>query len=364
MKNRLQTLRTILQRNNLDAILISSPMHILYLTEYPGFSEIEREAFILMTKIKNYLITDARYTEQVKKEASSFGILERGQQNSTFKLLQEIINNEKIKILGFEAENLTVAEYKTFKKVGVKFKPVSLRELRSNKTKQEIEAIQKACKIGDNAFTFIIKQIHESVTEKELAYKLENFMRQQGAEPSFASIVAFGPNAAIPHHHGGNTKLKKNQFVLFDFGVKVDNYCSDMSRTVYFGKPTDEEVKAYQTVLIAQQKAEEYITTKLKNKRSKKAYAGETDGIARKYIVSQGFPSFPHSLGHGIGLEVHEAPSLSPRSKNTLTEGMVFTIEPGIYIPGKFGVRIEDDYIIENNKLIQLTQSPKNLIKI
>ncbi|HUD44809.1 MAG TPA: aminopeptidase P family protein [Patescibacteria group bacterium] len=401
-------LHNLLNTSHLDALLISSVPNIIYLTGYSGFSKDEREAYLFITKTNKYLITDARYTEQVKDAVPTFQILERNQKNSSSKLLQKIITEEKIESIGFEGDNLTVAEYVTFKKVLPELKTVNLRTLREQKTRDEIQIIQKACAIGDAAFTFILKQIHESITEKELAYQLENFIREQGAELSFSTIVAFGANAAIPHHLTGDNKLKPNQFVLFDFGVKFENYCSDMSRTLFFGKPKAEEIKVYETVLTAQQKAVAFITNVIASEAKQSKFkrhaefssassvipakagiqrdkdwipdrvrndnivnAADLDHIARQHIISQGYPSIPHSLGHGIGLEVHEAPSLSPNSIDELKEGMVFSLEPGIYLPagrqglnGKYGIRIEDLYTIQNGKLIQLTNSSKNFITI
>lgn len=152
------------------------------------------------------------------------------------------------------------------------------------------------------------------------------------------------------------------QFVLLDFGIKVDNYCSDMTRTIFYGKASNKQKKIYQTVLEAQTKAADFLNQQIKSK--KKVIGKEVDQVARDYIISQGFPAIPHGLGHGIGLEVHEAPRLSPKSDDEITEGMVFSIEPGIYIPGYGGVRIEDLYVVEKSGLRQLTGSSKDIIEL
>ncbi|HSA83841.1 MAG TPA: M24 family metallopeptidase, partial [Patescibacteria group bacterium] len=254
-------------------------------------------------------------------------------------------------------------------------KHLSLASLRITKTPEEIAKIKKACEIGDKAFSYILEQIKPEMTELQIAALLEIFIKTHGAEISFPSIVAFEENAAIPHHKTGNKKLKINNLILIDFGVKYNNYCSDMTRTIFFGKPKNEQKQAYETVLKAQQNAIQYYTREIK--RTKNVTASQLDKVAREHIISQGYPSIPHSLGHGIGLQVHEAPRLSPTSKETLAEGMVFSIEPGIYLPALpvrqaggrqvspgFGIRIEDLFAIQNNKLIQLTKSQQKLLEV
>lgn len=218
------------------------------------------------------------------------------------------------------------------------------------------------------------------MTEKEVARKMELYAKEKDADMSFPTIVAFGPHAAIPHHHTSDQRLKDHDCILLDFGVRYQEYCSDMTRTIFLGEPTDEQKNVYETVLAAQQKSVEYISKALASCHSEQSeesrdpsanrpldnrpHAAIADRVARKYIESQGFASIPHSLGHGIGLEVHEAPSLSPSSEDTLVDGMVFSIEPGIYLNGKFGVRIEDLFTIQNGKLCQLTHSSSTLTQI
>jgi len=228
------------------------------------------------------------------------------------------------------------------------------------KSQAKILNIEKACNLTDKAFNYILGKIKEGISEKELALKIEFFIKRHGSDIAFPPIVAFGKNSSFPHHVPTfNSQLSTlNSIVLLDFGAKLNGYCSDMTRTVFFGKPTTEQKRMYQTVLKAQQKAIEYIVTHLEGGSPKRSEghdsfevdsikASEVDKIARDYIVSQGFPTIPHSLGHGIGRKVHEPPKLSPKSKDTLKPGMVFTIEPGIYLPGFGGVRIEDVVLLE-----------------
>ncbi len=359
MKDRLLLLQKKLVDNDLDGLLISAVPNIIYLTGYSGFSIEEREAFLLITQKNAYIFTDARYIDAVKN-IPGFTLLQIGGDNPFRKVFAKLIEQNDIKNIGFEPHNLNVAEYIAFKKV-TKFKAVEylVEDVREQKTEQEIAAIAKACAIGDAAFAYALPHIKEGQTEKEVAYFLEDYMRQHGAEPSFRTIVAFGKNAAIPHHMTSTDTLigKKGQYILMDFGVKVDNYCSDMTRTVFFGTPSEEQVRIYTTVKDAQQKAIDFLFA------SKKAVkASAVDTIARKHITSQGYPSIPHSVGHGIGIEVHEFPSVSPRSDDLLEDGMVFSVEPGIYFSEVGGVRIEDLVTVEKGNLRILTNAPKELI--
>ena len=226
-----------------------------------------------------------------------------------------------------------------------------------------LQSIKKACRLGDKVYSQVRKIIRIGTTEHELSIEIQKLIRKDNARLSFRPIVAFGKNASEPHHKPTDLKLNKKQgFVLFDLGAKVNGYCSDMSRTVFFGKATSKQKRIYQTVLKAQQKA----IQQLNNLAIKQSVikASEIDKAARDYIISQGYPNIPHSVGHGIGKKVHEAFRLSPKSKTILKDGMVFTIEPGIYIKGFGGVRIEDVYYLNKGKLEQLTKSPKRLIEI
>ncbi len=350
----------LLHLKNLDAILISSVPNIIYLTGYSGFSYFEREAFLLITQKQNFLITDGRYSEAVS-QIPGFEILEV-QSGSLYQTLKRL--SSKIKKLGIEEYDLSVGEYKKLKKY---FKLKNLEELenlRILKSKNEISKIQKACKIADLAFDFILGKLKTGITEKEIAFELEMFIKKTGSDPSFPPIVAFGKNSSMPHYKTNNEKLITNNIVLLDFGAKFENYCSDMTRTVFFGKADEKFKKIYGTVLDAQKRAAEQLNNLSINGKWAMVNGKSIDDMARNHIVQSGYPSIPHSLGHGIGIEVHESPRLSPKSKDILKPGMVFSIEPGIYTKGFGGVRIEDLFVLEKNNLRPLTHSPKNLIEI
>ena len=348
-----------------DAVFISSIPNIIYLTDFSGFSTEDRDAFLLITQKQQYIFTHGIYKEYVKKNLKKFTLIEMSRENPTSKSLKAIITKHKLKKLGYEDSDLSVWEFnRLLKHVNKKvLTPTAIiSALRAIKDSNEILAIKKACALGDKTYSHVLKNIRAGMTEKEVAFEIEYFIRKNGGEISFPTIVAFRENAAYIHHQTGSKKLKSNECVLLDFGIKLNNYCSDMSRTLFYGKAANEQKKAYQIVLTAQQNAIEYIEKKLAKKE--KAQGDVADKIARDYIISQGFPELPYSLGHGIGLEVHEFPRLTPAYKQILENGMAFSIEPGIYLPDKFGVRIEDLFAIQNNQLIPLTQSPKNLIEI
>lgn len=375
----LSRLREEIKKNKLDAALISSHSNIVYLTNYSGFSKEEREAYLFVTEVLGYILTDGRYSTAVKTLIPDFKLIEISSKLSFEKALKNLIQKHKIKKIGFEGHDISFLEHKKLskyfndlprRKAGIYH--LSISNLRSIKTPEEISKIEKACELGDKTFDYILKKIKPGISEKELAIKIELFIKENLADISFPPIVAFGKNSAIPHHVPSNRKLKTDNIVLLDFGVKLNNYCSDMTRTIFFGKATTEFKKIYNTVLEAQQKAIEFL--RKSHLGGGRMDSSEVDRTARDYIISKGYKTIPHSLGHGIGIQIHESPRLSPKSKDILKEGMVFSIEPGIYLPAeasakegisKFGgVRIEDLVVLEKRKLRLLTHSPKEIIEM
>lgn len=373
MNQRLLKLKQLLKTQWLDGSLISSANNIAYLTGFSGFSETEREAFLLITQKNQYLLTDGRYFHAVNKQVKEFNICLINKDQQLYDLIEKIIYQEAINKLGIEDQNLTVSEFNKIKPLVKEIDCFSLSEIRSIKDKTEIQKIQKACELGDKTFEHILSRIKPGITEQELSLEMEIYMKKLGGKPSFESIVAFGENAALPHHQTSERKLKNHELILLDFGIKYENYCSDMTRTVFLVSPDPSQTKIYQTVLEAQQKAIKYINENLSTiffkeetgeKQNTGVFVSEVDKISRNFILSCGYPDIPHSLGHGVGLEVHEKPRLSLSSKEILRPGMVFSIEPGIYLPDNSGVRIEDLFALEDKKLIQLTRSPKEIIKL
>ncbi len=363
MEHKIKNIKLLIEKSGLDAVLISSVSNIIYLTDYCGFSYFEREAFLVITNKENCLITDGRYSQAVA-DIPGFELIEASSKNTFDKVFENL--SEKIKKIGIEENDLSVSEYRKIRKYFKTANLADLQNLRIIKDPFEVKLIEKAARIGDEAFDYILGKIKKGVTERKLAFEIEFFIKKKGSDISFPPIVAFSANSSIPHHQTGDRKLKTDNIILLDFGVKYQNYCSDMTRTIFFGKANDKFKKMYSTVLDAQQKAIDYLASSFQYQASyaKQVKASSADQIARSYISSHGHKSIPHSLGHGIGIEVHEPPRLSPKSKDILKPGMVFSIEPGIYLKGYGGVRIEDLVVLENKGALLLTHSPKEIIEI
>ncbi len=348
-----QELKKILER--FDAILISSPSNIIYLTGYSGFSETERECFLVITEKIKILITDKRYSEAIKKQTHSITVRDEGVHNFLKIEAKALFKKLNINTLGIEENDLKVSEFKLLKNAA-SIKSVNLSKLRIIKDDQEIINIKLACEIADQTFNEIIKKIKLGIAEKEVSNLIESVIKEKNADISFKPIVAFGKNSSVPHHQTGNSRLKNNQIILLDFGVKKNNYCSDMSRTIYFGKAPENFIKMHKTVLTAQKKAVNLIRVGVK--------ASEIDNSARKFILDAGFPNIIHSVGHGIGIDVHETPFISPNSKDIILEGMVFSVEPGIYIPNYGGVRIEDLVLVRDGNVELISHSNREIIEL
>ena len=272
-------------------------------------------------------------------------------------ILNELIKKEKIESLAVEKNNLTLGEYESLKsKIKTRFYPSDnlVEKLRIIKNKQEINFIHRAALITDQAFSFIKNKLITNVTEKEIALELEFFLKKKASDIAFNPIVAFGKNSAIPHYlPSDKVKLANQNLILLDFGAKFNGYCSDMTRVIFQKTPSNRMGNIYQTVLTAQTSGLEKIN---------KGYSLATpDIVARKYIENKGFIPYFHSFGHGVGLEVHESPRLKKDSKELFSENMVVTAEPGIYIEGEGGIRIEDLVLLKGNGYEILSRSPKSL---
>lgn len=302
--------------------------------------------------------TDARYFSAAKTVLSEAGVSAKlyGGLSDIKNFLKEI----GTEVLFADYSRTTVKEFEEYKSFGFPVKDCSekFEKLRSVKTESELINIEKACAIAEKAYYAAIKSIKVGMTETELKEKIENLMVSFGAEgASFETIVAFGANAAVPHHETGNSVLTENVPVLVDTGCKVNGYCSDLTRTAFFGKPTEKFLKCYNAVLKANELAVENIRAGMTTDKA--------DSIAREYLNENGLGGyFTHSLGHGVGLEIHEFPALSPRKSDELKDGTVFTIEPGVYIDGEFGVRIEDTVVLSDGKVKRLFTDDKGLLII
>ena len=343
LKNRLHKLRQRLAEKKIDAILISQPENRYYLSGFDGSS-----GYLLITPQSTILATDFRYLEQAKTQAPDYEIFPIT--NDIADWFPKLITELGLKRLGFEAGHVTFALHRKLtdilKPPQLKLVPLNglVESLRAIKEPEEIEFITKAAEITDNAFAYIEEIIHIGMSEKEVAWEIEKFLRENGSETiPFDVIVASGPNSALPHAKPSPRTIRSGEPVIIDMGARCGGYSSDLSRTICLGTQDDTFSKMYNAVLGAQLAALAII---------KEGMTGEqADTLARTVIEQAGYgQAFGHGLGHGLGLASHESPRLGPNSVELLTSGMVFTVEPGIYLTGWGGVRIEDVVVMENGK--------------
>jgi Xaa-Pro aminopeptidase len=352
--DRLENLRSRFTQQELGAILISQQENRYYLSGFEGSAGL-----LLITPDKAILATDFRYTEQAKAQAPDYDIFQNNGNMSDW--FPELIGGLNVKQLGIEAENITLNAYyqltDILKKVKSKPELISttnlVESLRAIKDPEEITSITGAAEITDSALEHARQTIHTGISEIELAWEIEQFIRQNGSQTlPFEVLVASGPNSAMPHARPSSRQIQAGEPVVIDIGARINGYCSDLTRTICLGPPDDIFSKVYETVLEAQVAAINNIKEGITGARA--------DKLARKTIERAGYgEAFGHSLGHGIGLVPHEQPRLGPKSKDKLTSGMVFSIEPGIYLKGWGGVRIEDLAVIEKGKTRIISKAGK-----
>lgn len=352
-------LDAIREEKKVDAILITNMLNIRYFTGFTGSTGIA-----LAIGKKRYFVTDFRYIEQANDQVISSGFEVVREDRDALEKVAELLKKEEVTTLAIEDTSITLTQYRSFKK---KFENIELVDLgdrflreRMIKTEKEIEIIKEAVRITDKAFEIIRPLIKEGAVEKDLATELEYQMKKLGADgPSFDIIVASNHRSAMPHGVASEKKLAAEGFVKFDFGCFYKGYASDMTRTVYLGEdPSEKHIEIYNTVLEAQKLAIQSVKAGMTNR--------ELDKIARDYITEKGYGAeFAHGLGHGIGLQIHEYPGVGFKSEEmVLEENMVITIEPGIYIAGFGGVRIEDDIVVKNNGYEILNTTSKEFSKL
>ncbi len=352
---RLKKLREKFNENNIDGLLVTSEFNRRYITGFTGTAGVA-----LITEKEARFITDFRYVDQASEQAVDYEIVQH--KNSMIEEIANQLNELGVKRLGFEKSFVSFAQYEEYKSnfANSELIPVSglIENLRLIKDEQEIKILKEAAKIADAAFDHIITYIKPGLTELDVSNELEFFMRKHGAtSSSFDIIVASGIRSALPHGVATSKVIKKGELVTLDFGAYYKGYCSDITRTVAVGKPSSELEKIYETVLEAQLRGMKGIKPGMTGK--------EADALTRDYITEQGYGEyFGHSTGHGLGMEVHESPGLSMKSDTILAPGMVVTVEPGIYISGVGGTRIEDDTIITATGNESLTYSTKELLII
>jgi Xaa-Pro aminopeptidase len=352
--SRLQKLRHNLAQKELDVLLVSQPENRRYLSGFTGST-----GWLLISHSNACLAVDFRYVEQAKKEAPGFDVVHI--KGDIINWLPALVSDSGCKKVGFEAGQISVALYqqlcKTISDACYKFQLIPatnlVESLRAVKEPEELKLITEAVKLADAAFDHAKSVLRPGVTEKEIAWGLEKFLREKGSDAvPFDIIVASGHNAALPHAKPSEQMILKNVPVVIDLGARVNGYCSDLSRTFLLGDGDKTFSKIYDIVLGAQLTALATIRTGMNGEQA--------DRLARMVIEQANYgDAFGHGLGHGVGLEAHESPRLGPNSSDLLIDGMVFTIEPGIYIAGWGGVRIEDTVVMENGKVKTLTSADK-----
>lgn len=352
---RLGNLRKQMTALGLDAMLVSNSGNVRYLSGFSG-----SEADLVVTADTVYLLCDARYTLQASIECLHCKVIDTAA--GIYKLLNTIISDHNVRRLGIEDRSLSLAAFNAMSKTvsGAALIPAGaiITNLRRIKDEKEIAALKHAAWIADRAFEQVVPLIKPGVKEIEIAAELEYSMRKNGAEnTSFDTIVASGANAAKPHGTASEKLIEPGDFVVMDFGCIWGGYCSDITRTVAVGPISDEQKSVYNSVLFVQNKMLSLIRSGMP--------CSEADAIARRYFALFGLEKyFTHSLGHGVGIDIHEQPTLSKRSELAITDNMVVTVEPGLYFDGKYGIRIEDTIVMSGGKPFRLTTSPKELIII
>lgn len=351
---KIKKVHSLMEELGVDGLLIEKSENRHYLSGFTGTA-----GRILFTEKKDYFLTDFRYVEQAAEETEGFDIL---QINKGFEeRLNEILQENRVKKMGFEARAVSYEQFLKYRDnlgVGLVETRDLIERLRMVKDSNELEKIRKAVEITDQAFEHILGFIKPGISEREIALELEFFMKKKGAERNaFDFIVASGKRSSLPHGVASEKKIENGDFVTMDFGSFYQGYCSDMTRTVVVGEATARQREIYNIVLKAQLEVIKQVRAGMSCK--------EIDGIARDIIAEAGYrDNFGHSLGHGIGLEIHEDPRVSFTSEDILKKGMIVTDEPGIYLPEWGGVRIEDDLLITETACEVLNKAEKGLIEI
>ncbi len=358
---RVARLRGLLDEHELDAILISRIANKRYFSGLRLMDEEESTwpGTLLVTREAQVLLADSRYTEQAEREAPGWDVvLTTGGIGQD---LPPVLEQHEIVSLGMEAEVMTHADWSALAAAapGTELHAIDdeIAPLRLTKSADEVEAIRRACELTDASFAHLVEYVRPGMTELEVAWELESYFRRNGAEGlAFAPIVLAGPRAAMPHGQPSDATIDGGNVLLIDFGCRVDGYRSDMTRTVFVGDVPERVQRVHDAVRTAQSAAFDALAVGVNGQG--------VDAVARRVIEEAGFEPYGHGLGHGIGLEVHEPPSLRKTRPYTLQAGMVFSVEPGIYEPGVTGVRIEDIVVLEESGPRLLTNAPREALVI
>ncbi len=352
--NRAPRLREALHLAPNEAALLHNPSNMFYVSGYTG------EGAVLVCADSQAVITDFRYTEQAENEASGFAVEMTRKGRTENDVLAELVAGRKLDTLYFEDAYVTVRTLESLKSALPKVRFLSIHgaceELRQIKDEDEISRIAAACQVTSDAFEHVLGVIKDGMTERDIALELEFYMFHHGAQStSFSTIVAAGAHGSLPHAQPGDRKIQRGDMITMDFGARVSGYCADMTRTVAFGQPSDEMKRVYDTVYRAQLDSQDAL---MAGKVCK-----DIDAVARSYIDSQGYEGrFGHGLGHSLGIDIHENPRLSLLCEEKTLPMQVLTVEPGVYLPGIGGVRIENTCVVLEGGCRALTPASRELI--
>ena len=355
--SRLRRVQSAIEQRRLDALLVTNLPNVRYLCGFTGSAGL-----LVVTARDQVLLTDGRYTEQARQEVkgAKVNIVKKSALGAAAEWLQK---HPSLRRIGIEAAHMAVADRASLaRSIGKRARliaaPPIVEPLRMIKDAGEIAAIRAACHLGVQLFRTVTESLRPGVAESQAAGELEYAARKAGVEQmAFSTIIAAGPRSALPHGRASDAAIPRQGFVVCDFGVILAGYCSDMTRTVHVGRPQPEARSSYEAVREAQKSALDAVKPGVTS--------GEVDQAARKLLYNRGLGKFfTHSTGHGLGLEIHEAPKIAAAQKEVLRPGMVITVEPGVYLPGKWGVRIEDTVVVTETGCEILTPCPKDLLML
>ncbi|MBM4340317.1 MAG: aminopeptidase P family protein [Deltaproteobacteria bacterium] len=351
-ENRQRSVQQIIDANQLDGILFTSLETIRYLCGFTG-----SDGVLLVSPKEAFFLTDSRYWTQAEEEVKQSRIVHY---KKKLEGMASLISDLKLRNVGVEGSSFTLSFFNALSKIfGKEMQFIALEDeiknIRAAKDSQELSLIREAIDLSSKSFSHIMGLLREGAIEREIALEMECFIKKNGAESTgFDIIIASGKRSALPHGRASDKRIERGDFILIDFGLRLQGYHSDQTRTLVCGKPNSEQTKIYQIVKDAHDKAIEAIRPGIP--------FSEIDGVARNHIKQQGYGDyFGHGLGHGIGLAVHEDPAVNGENKGLIQEGMVFTVEPGIYIPNLGGVRIEDMILVTSQGAELLSYLPREL---
>lgn len=354
---RLTQLKEKLKSQGLDGILLVNDSNIRYVSGFTG-----SDSYVVVTPEDNAFVTDSRYTEQAESECKDFRVIRWGNPTGLVETIKEVCDKNSVKRLAFESDKLIYSMYENLSKglEGIELVPAQgiVEDIRCIKDEEEIECLKKAAAIADEAFTEILKQIKVGITEKDIERELHYLIMKKGADDiSFPIIVASGKRSSLPHAIPSGKVIEEGDFITLDFGATYGGYHSDMTRTIVMGCADEKQKEIYRIVKEAQEAGSNAVKGGIKGT--------VPDAAARDHIAQAGYGAFfGHGLGHGVGLDIHEGPNLSPKGEKQLEVGNTVTVEPGIYLPDWGGVRIEDTIIIRQDHIEVITKSTKELIEL